>query len=542
MSKYIYSQKVDPKDSDEKSTKRRNQYDIRKRVEYKVGDVPRYGNGYLYNFDTYDKDNKTVEEKENNKKSYSDHSNNDEVIDDKLRSEYTFDDVLKSSAMNKVEYLFDDEDEDLFLDKKHFYSNESNLPEYKPLEEKEQVINKSSKLHKDKKESKPNIKEQRETRKNQSKIKKHQRKFEKNKNKIKENQSGFIEETKYESYDEIKHLMLEPKKDKVGIFEKIKRLPFNLKHQERIKKLSKKQLKVLKFVNVISVVGFVVLAAYIAKYFIDLRDSDKINDRFINMYQSDSSQVESTTKEPETSEPEKPIMNSDFDAMFEANEDVIGVIDMIGTKIKYPVFQTYNNDFYLKHNAEKKPNVAGSLYLDYRYSYTDHSKLPDKSIIYGHNMADLSYFGSLSNFAEVDYVKKHPIIKFNTLYDKEDQYYKIFASILINRLEKDDDGPLFPYHNNLTFQKQEEFDYFYKNVMKRSYYTTGVNVKFGDKFLVLSTCGSDYVDFKESRRVVFARKVRKGESTECDINKIEPNEDVYLPIAWYKKHGKTPPR
>ena len=503
MSKYIYSQKVDPKDSDEKSRKRRNQYDIRKRVEYKVGDVPRYGNGYLYNFDNYDKNKKTVKDKEdlNNKRKDYSNSSNDEVIDDKLRSEYTFDDVLKSSSMNKAEYLFDDEDEDLFLDRTQFNLNEPELPEYRPLQEqekKEEETKKSSKLHKDKEESKSKIKDER-------KAKKQQRKFEKNKNKIKKNQNGFEEEI-YDSSYEIKHLMLEPKKGKVRVFEKIKRLPFNLKHQERIKKLSKKQLKVLKFVNIISVVGFVVLAAYIAKYFIDLRDSDKINDKFIKMYQSDSSQVETTTKEPETSEPEKPVMNSDFNAMFEANEDVIGVIDMIGTKIKYPVFQTYNNDFYLKHNAEKKPNVAGSLYLDYRYSYMDHSKLPDKSIIYGHNMADLSYFGSLSNFAEVDFVKKHPIIKFNTLYDKEDQYYKIFASILINRLEKDDDGPLFDYHNNLTFQEQEEFDYFYKNVMKRSYYTTGVDVKFGDKFLVLSTCGSDYVDFKESRRVVLQEK------------------------------------
>jgi len=77
--------------------------------------------------------------------------------------------------------------------------------------------------------------------------------------------------------------------------------------------------------------------------------------------------------------------------------------------------------------------------------------------------------------------------------------------------------------------------------MKRSYYNTPVDVKFGDQILVLQTCGNSS-DFKDSRLVVFARKVRPGESATVDTSKIVENTDKYMSLAWYKVQGIKAPR
>ena len=86
--------------------------------------------------------------------------------------------------------------------------------------------------------------------------------------------------------------------------------------------------------------------------------------------------------------------NVNFENLKKQNSDTVAWIKVENTEINFPVVKCDNNDFYLKHNFEKKYNIAGWIFADYRNKFDG----TDKNIIlYGHNMKNDSMFGTLKN-------------------------------------------------------------------------------------------------------------------------------------------------
>ena len=63
------------------------------------------------------------------------------------------------------------------------------------------------------------------------------------------------------------------------------------------------------------------------------------------------------------------------------------------------------NEYYLYRNVQKEDSKPGSIFLDYRCSFDDvgedgtlQTPNSDNLIIYGHNMRDLSMFGTLKYY------------------------------------------------------------------------------------------------------------------------------------------------
>ena len=56
----------------------------------------------------------------------------------------------------------------------------------------------------------------------------------------------------------------------------------------------------------------------------------------------------------------------DFAALKSINPDTIGYIKVNSTNIDYIVVKGKNNNYYLNHNFEKKRNIAGWIFGDYR--------------------------------------------------------------------------------------------------------------------------------------------------------------------------------
>lgn len=48
----------------------------------------------------------------------------------------------------------------------------------------------------------------------------------------------------------------------------------------------------------------------------------------------------------------------------EQNSDVIAVLEIPGTGIKYPIFQGPDNEFYLRKGLNKEYDIAGSIFMD----------------------------------------------------------------------------------------------------------------------------------------------------------------------------------
>ena len=87
------------------------------------------------------------------------------------------------------------------------------------------------------------------------------------------------------------------------------------------------------------------------------------------------------------------------------NKDVVGWIRFKHPKIiSYPIMQKDDNDFYLHKNIKKEYSFAGSIFMDY---HNHKNFLDSNTLIYGHNMANESMFGSLKKYNENSYWKKN---------------------------------------------------------------------------------------------------------------------------------------
>lgn len=93
---------------------------------------------------------------------------------------------------------------------------------------------------------------------------------------------------------------------------------------------------------------------------------------------------------PEEAPYESPI---DFDALWEANPDICGWLDVPGCYISYPILRRDDdNAFYLNHSENGYESVAGCIFVE-NFNSRD---LSDPALaIYGHHLRSGRYFGYL---------------------------------------------------------------------------------------------------------------------------------------------------
>lgn len=234
-----------------------------------------------------------------------------------------------------------------------------------------------------------------------------------------------------------------------------------------------------------------------------------------------------TTTEPPPVEPDPLEKYLEY---YEQNDDFVGYIRIDGIThsngdpwIDYPVVQADDNEFYLDKNFEKKKSSRGWIYADYKVPITG-LNMADNVTLYGHSNKDGSFFRHLLDYKELSTVKDAYIINFDTRW--EEAQYIVVSCFLVGIYENQDDLPLFEYFKCRNFDTEEDYKYFYDNIMLRNYYTSGVECEYGDQFLTLSTCS---YEFSDSRFVVVARKVREGEDVSVYEDTYEKNPDRHRP-------------
>ena len=193
----------------------------------------------------------------------------------------------------------------------------------------------------------------------------------------------------------------------------------------------------------------------------------------------------------------------------EVSGNVKGILEMPSLEINYPVVQGTDNDYYLTHTYDDRKNRAGAIFMDYRCTHTAEYTSPNL-VLYGHNQSDGTMFGKLKYYKNnVDFYKHSPMIYFNTDFEAGD--YVIFGYFISNVHEyQDSSGEVFHYHDYIeTLNNESTFNWYMSEVQERNQIISPVDVVFGDRLLVLSTCSSEYND---SRFVVMARKLRANES------------------------------
>ena len=204
-------------------------------------------------------------------------------------------------------------------------------------------------------------------------------------------------------------------------------------------------------------------------------------------------------------------MTQTMSEVYQMNDDCVGWISIDGTVIDYPVMQTMEDEqYYLNRDFNGKYSAYGCILADtdsvigagtLANGYNDGTRPSTNIILHGHNMKNGSMFGSLDNYRDQAYEKKHRIIKFSSLY--EDREYEICAVFLSQVYRKSDD--VFKYYKFFEAYNEEEFNDFYNNIKSLQMYDTGVTAEYGDEFITLSVCA---YHVENGRLVVVGKRVK----------------------------------
>lgn len=169
--------------------------------------------------------------------------------------------------------------------------------------------------------------------------------------------------------------------------------------------------------------------------------------------------------------------------------EAVAWLKVPGTSIDRTIFQTNNNDKYLKTNRDGKKTQWGESFLDYRCNINNLLN-PGNYIIYGHNTEKDDNFTPLLNYKKKSFFDNHSEIELATV--NGDYKFKIFSVYVT-------DTNFFYIDTN--FETSKEFTDFENSVKSKSVYDTGVNPGQNDTILTLSTC--DYTQ-NEGRFVIHA--------------------------------------
>ncbi|GAA0351307.1 hypothetical protein GCM10008968_03300 [Bacillus horti] len=202
------------------------------------------------------------------------------------------------------------------------------------------------------------------------------------------------------------------------------------------------------------------------------------------------------TPSPFFTKTHEPVMLPEFQELYRRNPDIVGWLEIAGTRINYPIMQNQqDSQYYLNHDFDKKKNKNGLPFLD------AHSRIngSDILLIHGHHMKSGVMFADLMKYKKESYYKEHATLQFSTLYEKEE--YEIVAVILSKVYRQTDD--VFKYYQIEKVETSDEFDSYIQNIKKLALYDTGVTAQYGDKLIVLSTC--EY-STEDGRLAVVARK------------------------------------
>ena len=180
----------------------------------------------------------------------------------------------------------------------------------------------------------------------------------------------------------------------------------------------------------------------------------------------------------------------DFNVLKAQNKDSIAYLKVNNTNINYIVVKGKDNSYYLNYNFEKRKNVAGWIFADYRNKFDESDK---NLIIYGHSTKDGSMFGTLKNTLKKEWYENEENHKLILVTEKGTYYYQVFSTYSIDPED---------YYITTDFVSDEQFNEFVNKLKSRSIYDYNIKVSFNDKILTLSSCNID-----GSKRIVLHAKL-----------------------------------
>lgn len=228
-----------------------------------------------------------------------------------------------------------------------------------------------------------------------------------------------------------------------------------------------------------------------------------------NMPTMDWSAVETLPEEALATDPDSPyisvvdpntgeavLMLPEFEEPYGINSDIVGWLHIPDTNIDYPVVQRKDKtDYYIYRDFYGRQVMRGCLYVR---EQCDVFRPSDNVVIYGHMMQDGTMFADLANYTSKKYWQDHQYIQFDTLRGRHT--YQVICVFKTTATA----GKGFPYHLFVDGEYDSDLDEFWVKCRENAFYDTGLEPRYGDKLLTLSTC--EYT-LTNGRLVVVAKRI-----------------------------------
>lgn len=268
-----------------------------------------------------------------------------------------------------------------------------------------------------------------------------------------------------------------------------------VKTTDDTKKKIKLEMQIWSFVIIISVIILIGLLVHFINWNLENSNTTNILDEVyevadIKAVTTKSNSYDDNAKNLYEKYGNMEMLEADFQNLKSINSDVVGWINVPGTKINYPFVQTDDNEYYLKHSLDKSSNKKGWVFMDFR---NDIDYLSKNTILYAHGLNNNQMFGSMRNVVKQSWFKNksNRIVKIST--DNSNQLWEIFSTYTIEPET---------YYIKTRFDSEKEYKDFIKIIKDRSYFDFKVNVTIDDKILTLSSCYNN-----EKRMVLHARLI-----------------------------------
>lgn len=251
---------------------------------------------------------------------------------------------------------------------------------------------------------------------------------------------------------------------------------------------------ILNVLLVIFIAIFVGCAVYLFRYY---RSASQTKSELSELQQlKEESETEPDDGEKLVTKTGKKVLKC-YKKLYHKNDDIVGWIKVKGTQIDYPVMQTKSDpEYYLHRGFEKQQDANGLPFLD---AVCDVDDAKNNLMIYGHHMRSGLMFAHLVDYDSEEYYRRHPVIEFDTLYEKRE--YEVIAAFY-SRVYKEDQKT-FKYYNWPGHLSKKQFDNYVDNIRKLSAYDTKKTAQYGQQLLTLVTCAYQTED---GRFVVVARR------------------------------------
>ncbi|ACV50471.1 sortase, SrtB family [Lancefieldella parvula DSM 20469] len=146
----------------------------------------------------------------------------------------------------------------------------------------------------------------------------------------------------------------------------------------------------------------------------------------------------------------------DWAGLKAVNSQVVGWIQIPGSQINYPVYQTTDNEYYLHTNAKGEWSIGGQIFMDYENN--PNGLIDQQTILYGHHMRNGSMFQFIGALNDQNTFNKVETIWYVT----PTQTYELEPIFTYHTDEDDDEVRQF------NFTSVDEFRSYLKDRLSRA--------------------------------------------------------------------------